>query len=79
MYLDAMSILDLPPNLDLSSLASSSERVHLRSILVNMGLPTDVLKAWEACDRTDTLFVLVCSVFCMSTERLMLTLSQSRT
>jgi hypothetical protein len=29
-----------------------------------MGLPTEVLKAWEACDRTDTLFVLVCSVFC---------------
>lgn len=31
-----------------------------------MGLPTEVLKAWEACDRTDTLFVLVCCVFCMS-------------
>jgi hypothetical protein len=31
-----------------------------------MGLPTEVLEAWEACDRTDTLFVLVCSVFCMS-------------
>lgn len=30
-----------------------------------MGLPTEVLQAWEACDRTDTLFVLVCSVFCM--------------
>ncbi|KAF1928788.1 Rh-like protein/ammonium transporter [Didymella exigua CBS 183.55] len=29
-----------------------------------MGLPTDVLKAWEACDCTDTLFVLVCYVFC---------------
>jgi hypothetical protein len=29
-----------------------------------MGLPTEVLQAWEACDRTDTLFVLVCSVFC---------------
>ncbi|ORX95501.1 ammonium transporter AmtB-like domain-containing protein [Clohesyomyces aquaticus] len=29
-----------------------------------MALPSDVLKAWEACDRTDTLFVLVCSVFC---------------
>ncbi|KAF2833738.1 Rh-like protein/ammonium transporter [Ophiobolus disseminans] len=29
-----------------------------------MALPTDVLKAWEACDRTDTLFVLVCCVFC---------------
>jgi len=23
-----------------------------------------VLKAWEACDLTDTLFVLVCTVFC---------------
>ena len=23
-----------------------------------------VLKAWEACDRTDTAFILVCSVFC---------------
>jgi hypothetical protein len=32
-----------------------------------MALPTDVLKAWEACDRTDTLFVLVCSVFCTPT------------
>jgi quinol-cytochrome oxidoreductase complex cytochrome b subunit len=31
-----------------------------------MGLPTEVLKAWEACDRTDTLFVLVCCVFCTS-------------
>lgn len=30
-----------------------------------MVLPTEVLKAWEACDRTDTLFVLVCCVFCM--------------
>lgn len=29
-----------------------------------MVLPTEVLKAWEACDRTDTLFVLVCCVFC---------------
>jgi hypothetical protein len=34
------------------------------SIAVEMALPEDVLKAWEACDRTDTLFVLVCSVFC---------------
>lgn len=24
----------------------------------------DVQKAWEACDRIDTLFVLVCTVFC---------------
>ncbi|EME83989.1 uncharacterized protein MYCFIDRAFT_152269 [Pseudocercospora fijiensis CIRAD86] len=24
----------------------------------------DVLKAWETCDKTDTLFVLVCTVFC---------------
>ncbi|KAF2846332.1 Rh-like protein/ammonium transporter [Plenodomus tracheiphilus IPT5] len=31
-----------------------------------MGLPVDVLKAWEACDRIDTLFVLVCCVFCWS-------------
>ena len=31
-----------------------------------MGLLTEVLKAWEACDRIDTLFVLVCCVFCMS-------------
>jgi hypothetical protein len=31
-----------------------------------MGLPAEVLKAWEACDRIDTLFVLVCCVFCMS-------------
>jgi hypothetical protein len=31
-----------------------------------MGLPVEVLKAWEACDRIDTLFVLVCCVFCMS-------------
>lgn len=30
-----------------------------------MGLPVEVLKAWEACDRIDTLFVLVCCVFCM--------------
>jgi Amt family ammonium transporter len=29
-----------------------------------MALPEDVLAAWAACDRTDTLFVLVCSVFC---------------
>ncbi|KAG9233922.1 putative ammonium transporter [Amylocarpus encephaloides] len=27
-------------------------------------LPSQVLKAWEACDLTDTLFVLVCTVFC---------------
>ena len=25
---------------------------------------SDVQKAWEACDRIDTLFVLVCTVFC---------------
>lgn len=31
-----------------------------------MGIPAEVLKAWEACDRIDTLFVLVCCVFCMS-------------
>lgn len=24
----------------------------------------DVVAAWEACDKTDTLFVLTCSVFC---------------
>ena len=27
-------------------------------------LPSSVLKAWESCDKTDTAFVLVCSVFC---------------
>jgi len=28
-----------------------------------------VVSAWEACDKTDTLFILVCSVFCwVSTE-----------
>lgn len=25
---------------------------------------SDVQKAWEACDRTDTLFILICTVFC---------------
>lgn len=25
---------------------------------------SDVQKSWEACDRTDTLFVLACTVFC---------------
>jgi hypothetical protein len=35
-----------------------------------MGLPTDVLEAWEACDRTDTLFVWVCSVFRTSPHNL---------
>ncbi|OAP57466.1 hypothetical protein AYL99_08204 [Fonsecaea erecta] len=25
---------------------------------------SDVQKAWEACDRTDTVFILVCTVFC---------------
>jgi ammonia channel protein AmtB len=25
---------------------------------------TAVLEAWKACDRTDTAFILVCSVFC---------------
>jgi ammonia channel protein AmtB len=25
---------------------------------------TEVLKAWEACDKTDSAFILVCSVFC---------------
>jgi ammonia channel protein AmtB len=34
-----------------------------------MGLPTEVLKAWEACDRTDTLFVFVCCVFCKSSPQ----------
>ncbi|KAH7324004.1 putative ammonium transporter [Rhexocercosporidium sp. MPI-PUGE-AT-0058] len=27
-------------------------------------MSSDVLKAWESCDLTDTLFVLVCTVFC---------------
>ena len=36
----------------------------LPSLMIIMGLPTEVLEAWEACDRTDTLFVLVCAVFC---------------
>jgi ammonia channel protein AmtB len=27
-------------------------------------IPSAVIKAWEACDKTDSLFVLVCSVFC---------------
>ena len=27
-------------------------------------MSSDVLKAWEACDLTDTAFVLVCTVFC---------------
>jgi hypothetical protein len=40
------------------------------SIHTNMGLPTDVLKARETCDRTDTLVVLVCSVFCTSPHTL---------
>ncbi|OJJ45806.1 hypothetical protein ASPZODRAFT_68663 [Penicilliopsis zonata CBS 506.65] len=26
--------------------------------------PTDVLAAWEACSKTDTVFILVCCVFC---------------
>ncbi|CAD0097014.1 unnamed protein product [Aureobasidium mustum] len=25
---------------------------------------TEVLKAWEACDKTDSAFILICSVFC---------------
>jgi len=25
---------------------------------------SSVLKAWEECDKTDTLFILVCTVFC---------------
>lgn len=25
---------------------------------------TEVIKAWEACDKTDSAFILVCSVFC---------------
>ena len=27
-------------------------------------IATEVIKAWEACDKTDTAFVLVCTVFC---------------
>ena len=27
-------------------------------------MASEVLKAWEACDKTDTLFVLVCTVIC---------------
>lgn len=29
-----------------------------------MALPESVLAAWESCSKTDTLFILVCSVFC---------------
>jgi ammonia channel protein AmtB len=29
-----------------------------------MAIPSAVLTAWEACDKTDTAFILVCSVFC---------------
>lgn len=29
-----------------------------------IGVASDVLKAWEECDKTDTVFILVCTVFC---------------
>ncbi|KAK1749831.1 ammonium transporter AmtB-like domain-containing protein [Echria macrotheca] len=29
-----------------------------------MASESPVLKAWEECDKTDTLFILVCTVFC---------------
>lgn len=27
-------------------------------------LPTPIQQAWDACSKTDTLFILVCTVFC---------------
>jgi ammonia channel protein AmtB len=34
------------------------------SVVHTLTMFSSVQEAWEACDRTDTLFILVCTVFC---------------